>query len=252
MPPIDFEELKDQCNQDLYDLQTEFRKIYNIDSYEHWFFEHAKRAFHFQSDDGRNLYFDYVDIGSFSTKTNSWLWSWENDSTPPHVTKGLDKVRAFGKQHGYDSLTEGYLEDADEYTGWGFTAVAARLLNAIGSYRVPSDHLYIFFIFTNELTQEEYDARDFKIIECYTHGSRRPAFICQHLNKKTHTGFHEAFDSDPQTEPADDDDEYQAWCDKCEKVRAEEDGWNERSMKFARIKLVCDRCYFEIKQRNIQ
>ena len=35
------------------------------------------------------------------------------------------------------------------------TAVTAKLLSAMGAYRVPADHLFVYFIFTNELTQEE-------------------------------------------------------------------------------------------------
>ena len=60
-------------------------------------------------------------------------------------------------------------------------------------------------------------------------------------------GFHEAFESNPLIEPYDD---YQAWCDECEKERLKEGEWNDKSMAFADIKLVCDQCYFEIKKRN--
>ena len=44
------------------------------------------------------------------------------------------------------------------------TSIASKLLNAIGAYRVPHEHLFIYFIFTNELTQEEYEALKGKYI----------------------------------------------------------------------------------------
>jgi hypothetical protein len=68
-----------------------------------------------------------------------------------------------------------------------------------------------------------------------------------HLNKDTYTGFYEAFESYPDMNPEDD---LQAWCEACEEVRAEEGEWNERSEPFAKIRLVCDQCYFDIKKRN--
>jgi hypothetical protein len=46
------------------------------------------------------------------------------------------------------------------------------------------------------------------------------------------------------------DDDFQAWCYECEKVRVEHDGWNDESMEFSDIKLVCEKCYFEIKESN--
>ena len=43
------------------------------------------------------------------------------------------------------------------------------------------------------------------------------------------------------------EDKFQAWCSECEKVRLSTDGWNEESMEFAKNKIVCETCYFEIK-----
>lgn len=242
----DFEKYKDDCLEDMSALQDNFIKLYDIESYENWYYDHGIGAFHFKSDDGRNLYFKYIDVGSFSTKANTWNWSWANKTTPVHVYRGLEKVKSFGRTNNCEELTTG-LFNGDEYTGWAMTAVSAKLLNAIGAYRIPQKHLFIYFIFTNELTQEEYDSMKDKYIACDIHTSGRVAFICQHLNKGIYTGFHEAFDPDTIT---DEDDGYQAWCDECEKVRLKEDGWNDSSMAFAKIKLVCDQCFFEIRKRN--
>jgi len=157
------------------------------------------------------------------------------------------KVKTFGEANGFEQLTQGLI-DGDEYTGWAMTAIAAKQLSAIGAYRVPVDDvLFIYFIFTNELTQEEYDAVKEKYIQCDLHDSGRAAFVCQHLVKSEGLGFNEAFETDPDI---DEDDDYQAWCDECEAARLKEGEWNDVSMAFAQIKVVCDQCYFEIKERN--
>jgi len=62
-------------------------------------------------------------------------------------------------------------------------------------------------------------------------------------------GFNEAFESSFGME-LDEKSEFQAWCDECEKVRMKFNGWNEDSEKFAQIKLVCENCYFELKEFN--
>lgn len=242
-----FEQFKDECVEQLSSLQDEFMTLYDINSYEHWFYDHGIGAFHFKSDDGRNLYFEYVYVGSYSTARHTWMWSWNNESTPKHVTKGLEKVRKYGEENNYHKLSNGFLDNGDEYTGWELTAIAACLLPVIGAYRIPQEHLFIYFVFTNELTQEEYNALKEKYITCDIHVSGRIAFVCKHLLKGHNLGFHEAFESDPLLEPGDD---YQAWCDKCEKARKKEGEWNETSMSFAKIAMVCDQCYFEIKNRN--
>lgn len=40
-----FEEFKNECVRHLSSLQDEFTKLYNLDSYEHWFYDHGKGAF---------------------------------------------------------------------------------------------------------------------------------------------------------------------------------------------------------------
>jgi hypothetical protein len=248
MTSEEFENYKDDCLEDISALQDDFIKLYDIESYENWYYNNDIGAFDFKSDDGRILYFKHVHVGSYSTKANTWKWAWDNKNVPKHVSRPLQKVKSFGQTNNCDELTTGLI-NGNEYTGWAMTAISAKLLNAIGAYRVPQENLFIYFIFTNEFTQEEYDSLKDKYIACDMHISGRVAFICQHLNKDTHTGFHEAFDPDTITYK---DDGYQAWCDKCEKVRLKEGGWNDTSMAFAKIKLVCDQCFFEIRKRNLE
>ena len=87
-------------------------------------------------------------------------------------------------------------------------------------------------------------------IECESHGVNRVAFVCQHLNKIERKGFEEAFSTYKGME-LEEDDEFQAWCDECEIERLKTDGWNDESMEFANIRLVCEDCYFEMKEKNL-
>lgn len=78
----------------------------------------------------------------------------------------------------------------------------------------------------------------------------RRAFVCQHLNNKTVVGFEEPFESVENME-LDDEEDFQAWCFECEKVRQKEGEWNDRSEAFAKIKVICEKCFFEMKQLNL-
>jgi uncharacterized protein YjaG (DUF416 family) len=87
-----------------------------------------------------------------------------------------------------------------------------------------------------------------KVVECCTHGNRFPAYVCQHLNLHTPVGFNEPFNSDPDVTYA--NDELNAWCDACDTVLTEAGEWNDESEAFAKIKLICDACFFEMKKLN--
>ena len=53
----------------------------------------------------------------------------------------MHRVRQFGIENGIEELTSEYLEDDDlNNLGWQMTAVAARVLDAVGAYRPPRDN----------------------------------------------------------------------------------------------------------------
>jgi hypothetical protein len=43
-------------------------------------------------------------LGSVSLAQETWLWSWANDSLPPAVLGGIDRVRRFGEANNYPVL----------------------------------------------------------------------------------------------------------------------------------------------------
>ena len=85
-------------------------------------------------------------------------------------------------------------------------------------------------------------------VECCDHGLRNRAYVCQHLVTSEFTGFWESFDSD--STKIYNNDELNAWCDECDKILLEQGEWNDISEAFAGIKLICDVCFFEMKELN--
>jgi len=84
-----------------------------------------------------------------------------------------------------------------------------------------------------------------KKIECDTHGTTDATFICNHLLQGEQRGFNLGIDPENPDDLCPD-----AWCDECEKVLDDEGEWNEKSEKFADIKLLCSKCYEETRERN--
>jgi uncharacterized protein DUF6882 len=82
-------------------------------------------------------------------------------------------------------------------------------------------------------------------VDCAEHGAREATFVCQHLVAGKEAGFHHGRDDDDPDALWPD-----AWCDACEHVRQSEGGWNDRSEAFAAVRVLCDRCYENARQRN--
>ena len=82
-------------------------------------------------------------VGSVSTVSNTWLWSWANFSIRENVRSRIIKVRDMGESEQFPRLTTAKWS-ATEHDGWHMAAVAARLLGAVGAYRVPVENGFWF------------------------------------------------------------------------------------------------------------
>ncbi|WP_419870189.1 DUF6882 domain-containing protein [Chryseobacterium sp. CT-SW4] len=245
-------EYTDFCEEQfsrLIELQNRLEDTYHIQSYSRWYYDSETSLLKLYNKKGE-IYFKYIPVGTYSLKTNTWMWSWFNESCEEKNKNETLKIKEFGLENHYEKLSTGNFP-ADEYDGWESIAIAHYFLNGIGAYKVTSGDLEKYILLTEVMDENSPEIKKLKqkTVECHKHNLARPAYVCQHLNLDTPGGFEEAFDTFPGME-LDDEKDFQAWCDECEKVRLQYKGWNEESEEFANIKLICEDCYFELKEFN--
>lgn len=101
--------------------QSKFVEKDKADNYNNWFYNQSSEILRLYSDN-KEVYFKYIPVGSFSRNTNTWLWSWANESSvEPRKLKTL-KIKEFGEKKKYENLVNDYFE-GDEFTGWELTAI---------------------------------------------------------------------------------------------------------------------------------
>ncbi|WP_292010992.1 DUF6882 domain-containing protein [Chryseobacterium sp.] len=239
---------EEQFNQ-LVTLQNTLEDQYHIQSYTNWFYDSESSLLRLYNTE-KQIYFKHIPVGTYSFQTHTWMWSWFNESSLEKNKNETLKIKDFGIEKHYEKLYTG-TSPADEYDGWEFVAIAQYLLKGIGAYKVVSGHLETYMLLTEIVEDNSPEIKKLKqkTVECKKHQLARSAFVCQHLNLDHPKGFEEAFDTFPGMD-LDEDDNFQAWCDECEKVRVQHKGWNDESENFANIKLICEDCYFELKNFN--
>lgn len=231
--------------------QDELLREFDIYSFSKWFYDQESELLRLYDEGGEEMYFKYIPVGTYSPKSNTWMWSWHNEGSIEKDKMATLKVKELGLKYDYRYLIEGLFECGKEDC-WDFTAISKSLLGGIGVYCMSSDDLLKYVILSSrhkDSDSPEVRKLKQKKVECGKHGFRRPAFVCQHLNLIEPKGFEETFDATKGMD-LDDDDEFAAWCNECEEYRLKHDGWNEESEKFANIRLVCEECYFELKAFN--
>lgn len=86
-------------------------------------------------------------IGSYHHKECSFMWAWDHPSVLPALKRSAMVVKDFGKAQAAKELTKGSLI-CTEQRAWELTALAMRLNQAKGAYRVivkPNVSLFLNF-----------------------------------------------------------------------------------------------------------
>ena len=143
-----FEALVQESMTYLQSRQDRLFAEYDLGGYGRYDWDQETGVLSFSRDGHVHLVADFQMVGSTSTISNTWLWSWANPSTDELVKHRVRKVRAFGEDQRYLKLASARWP-AEEVDGWEMTAIAARLLNAVGAYRTRDEHGCQFLVMTN-------------------------------------------------------------------------------------------------------
>lgn len=159
MEYTEFEDFIRQSTAYLRACNKKAERHFGIGDYARYAYDLHRREVWWSDPDGPKVRGRVTIVGTISTISNTWLWSWAN----PHFND-LDlgqilEVKKFGEQETITKLIEAKWE-AEEVDGWEMTCVAARLLEAQGAYRPPCENGPMFLLFDNlEFIPEDEAAR---------------------------------------------------------------------------------------------
>ncbi len=129
----------------LEERQNTFMKKFRIGDYERWDWYQETGKLIFSHDGVPQVEADIDFSGSISTKSDTWLWAWANNSLSELIKSSSRSVRESGEKLGYMNLATARWS-ASEEDGWEMTAILAKTLNAIGAYRTPGETGYTYMV----------------------------------------------------------------------------------------------------------
>ena len=138
--------------RELSDRQARLEEKFEISRHERWDWDQETCRIVFSNSGVPAVTARIQFVGSISTTSDTWLWSWANPSFEPHTSEDLQKVRDYGEGKDFASLTVPKWP-GEEVDGWEMTAVAAHLLDAEGAYRTPSETGFTFMLLMDMTAQ---------------------------------------------------------------------------------------------------
>lgn len=148
MTQEEFNEFEAQCHEFLIDKQNILQSEFGIGNYDNWDFNQETGEFVFSDKGSVKVIARFQIVGTFSTISQTWLWSWANSHLTDVVKKDMSKVKEFGKQNNLAELTdEKWMASEDD--AWAMTCIANKILQTKGAYKCPHDSGSVFVIFTD-------------------------------------------------------------------------------------------------------
>ncbi|MGD0095929.1 MAG: DUF6882 domain-containing protein [Terracidiphilus sp.] len=135
------EEAREYCRQKIEETKSKF----GVGNYERYDVDLEKATLRFSDAQGNECVTAAIQAaGSWSSASNTWLWSWENESIPQISRDRMLAIRSFGNSERLPMLAGGF-ENCREVEAWAMAAVAGQMLSCEGFYRVPnpSNHLFL-------------------------------------------------------------------------------------------------------------
>jgi hypothetical protein len=216
---------------------------FRISSWSRYDYDLDRGTLTFSQEDVVRVVASILVVGTTSQSAGTWLWSWANAHLPESVSEPVKKVRDFGISEDVAELADRYLQD-DEYVGWAMTAIAARILDAMGAYRCPGTNGYIYMLLTDiAFADLPPVGTKKKQISCGTHGPAYGTYVCEHLIGNPEQQW---FSEEPNQENPWPD----AWCGICDATFQTQGEWNEKNENNLKIKLLCHFCYEAFRARS--
>jgi hypothetical protein len=149
MNPMSEQEFQDyvrQANWFMRGLIDENKKAFQLDSYHRYDWDQWRGELVFSSGGTPKVVAKIQIVGTLSTKSNGWTWSWANSSFLPAVRQAVLKTKALGEERSLIRLIQPRW-GAKESDAWEMAAVTCKLNDAKGAYKVVGQDGSTFMIF---------------------------------------------------------------------------------------------------------
>ena len=133
----------DTCYQELAEKQTALTSQYELRKYDGFLYDQETEILQFKVGEAVGLEFEVIPIGSWSSKSNTWMWAWANESVIDRQREKSARIRELADITGAGIFVDEAFE-AEEVTAHELTSMAVHHLEALGMYIAPSENLKTF------------------------------------------------------------------------------------------------------------
>jgi hypothetical protein len=124
-------------------LNTQFK----LGDYDRWDADQDTGKLVFSNKGKPKVIASFQIAGSYSTYSNTWRWSWANETIDAALKQEMNKVKEFGEKNQIKQLTTAQWKYPEDYA-WTLTSIAGQIIKAKGAYRGQIPDGFVYFLIT--------------------------------------------------------------------------------------------------------
>src|ERR1043166_1559209 len=152
MNPMSEQELREFRQQSNWFMRTQIeqnQKEFRLDEFPRFDWDPWRGELVFSSDGVPKVVARIQVVGTLSGgKISTWFWAWANSALLAPVRQSALRVRQFGEERGILTLLQPRWA-AKEADAWQMTAIADRLIEGKGAFKIPGEDGFVFVVFTD-------------------------------------------------------------------------------------------------------
>ncbi|EJR29845.1 MULTISPECIES: DUF6882 domain-containing protein [Bacillus cereus group] len=138
-----FENYLVMCYDKLESKQQKFISDYNIYNFDEYWYDQDQCILQFKKNGQMLLEFSVVFIGSWSGKSNSWMWSWANENVADYARSKSNCLKDLQNITGNEIFINSLFE-CDQEMAYELAAFSIEFLDAEGIYIAPGERSDLF------------------------------------------------------------------------------------------------------------
>lgn len=138
-----FDDYLDYCYEKLEKKQEKLFQDFQIGNYEKYWYNQERSVLQFIDNGVIQLEFKVIFIGSWSKKSDTWMWAWANGSMLEEVRQLSSSIQGLYQVTDFDIFKEPIFE-CDEAMAHELTAFAVEQLDVRGMYISPDGNSLLF------------------------------------------------------------------------------------------------------------
>lgn len=140
----EFQEYIDSCFEEMEQKQQHLIDSFGFGSFDRFQHDFEKEEIYLLKDGVAKVKARIIPIGSFNTKSNTWMWGWANEAFPKSLREKASKLKQLEATTGFEMFGNEVAE-IDEDMAWEIAAMSLRLLSFEGVYRGPANNTNYFY-----------------------------------------------------------------------------------------------------------